>query len=536
MRRIPVPAALVLVLVMASPAVAAPRAPMVLPGDAAAASVRADAATWLIGAKPGRAAQAIARRHGARRTGSAATGAHVVAKGRARALAAALDAAGLLVYAEPNRLAERRQAVGADPLSPFARWREVVANPGIAPPPVTPASPILALIDTQADLAHPEFAGSGTVSLHPAGPYDAHGTATAAVAGAPVNGVGIVGIWPGMRTVNVGFAAGDITCDDSAQGIAQAIEVNAAVINMSYGSADVCYTEYVQIQYAIGKDIIPVASAGNEFAQGNPLDFPASLPHVVTVAAVNPDGSPTYFSNANAAMDLAAPGAGIVTAVPAAFDGDGTPDGYTSLDGTSFSAPMVAAVATWVKAARPNLSGGQVADVLRDSATDLGEPGYDPSTGYGLVSVANALTVEARPNDPLEPNDDIDWVNGRLFTSPDRAVFNGSRRRPVGFDAALDIAEDPDDVYRIVLPGGARARVTLQVDYGAADLLVFGSKARRVDSARYRVARSRRSGRRTERLTIRNSTARKRTYYVAARSDPRARRLDAGYTLSLRRL
>ncbi|HYI98713.1 MAG TPA: hypothetical protein VEX36_03390, partial [Thermoleophilaceae bacterium] len=121
MRRIPVPAALVLGLVMASPAVAAPRAPMVLPGDAAAASVRADAATWLIGAKPGRAAQAIARRHGARKTGSAATGAHVVAKSRARALAAALDAAGLLVYAEPNRLAERRQAVGADPLSPFAR-------------------------------------------------------------------------------------------------------------------------------------------------------------------------------------------------------------------------------------------------------------------------------------------------------------------------------------------------------------------------------------------------------------------------------
>jgi hypothetical protein len=78
--------------------------------------------------------------------------------------------------------------------------------------------------------------------------------------------------------------------------------------------------------------------------------------------------------------------------------------------------------------------------------------------------------------------------------------------------------------------------VTLQVDYGAADLLVFGAKARRVDSARFRVGRSRRSGRRTERLTIRNSTARKRTYYVAARSDPRARRLDAGYTLSLRRL
>ncbi len=49
---------------------------------------------------------------------------------------------------------------------------------------------------------------------------------------------------------------------------------------------------------------MPVAAAGNEFAEGNPLEFPASLPHVLTVAAVGPDLASSFFSNTSAAIDL----------------------------------------------------------------------------------------------------------------------------------------------------------------------------------------------------------------------------------------
>ena len=100
------------------------------------------------------------------------------------------------------------------------------------------------------------------------------------------------------------------------------------MINMSYGSQALCYTEYVALQLAVARGIVPVAAAGNEFAEGNPLEFPASLPHVLTVAAVGRDLQPSYFSNANAAIDLSAPGEGIMTAVPPAHDGDGVADGY----------------------------------------------------------------------------------------------------------------------------------------------------------------------------------------------------------------
>ena len=102
---------------------------------------------------------------------------------------------------------------------------------------------------------------------------------------------------------------------------------------MSYSSPSRCAAEWVQIYFAVAKGIIPVAAAGNEFESGNPLEFPASLPHVVTVAATTPDDKSAVFSNANNAIDLSAPGVDIMTAVPPALDSDGAQDGYRAAVG-----------------------------------------------------------------------------------------------------------------------------------------------------------------------------------------------------------
>ena len=51
-----------------------------------------------------------------------------------------------------------------------------------------------------------------------------------------------------------------------------------------------------------------VAAAGNEYDLGNPVEYPASLNHVLTIAGSNEADEPAYFSNANDAVDLAAPG------------------------------------------------------------------------------------------------------------------------------------------------------------------------------------------------------------------------------------
>ena len=141
---------------------------------------------------------------------------------------------------------------------------------------------------------------------------------------------------------------------------------------MSYGSPSRCAAEWVQIYFAVAKGIIPVAAAGNEFEQGNPLEFPASLPHVVTVAATTRGrqeraASPTPTTRST----CRAPGVDILTAVPPALDGDGAPDGYEPLSGTSFSAPMVSAAMAWVRAARPELTPDRVVQAVRLSARDV---------------------------------------------------------------------------------------------------------------------------------------------------------------------
>jgi Subtilase family len=514
-------------LLVAPPAAAAVEPPMSLPGDARAASVRAEHATWIVGARPGRAARALARRHGARAIGARGTGGYVIARGRARAFAGSLRERGLLVYAQPNTLARPLQAVPDDPLSvPPDAWRARVADRALVPPPVTPQSPLIALVDSQLDPSHAEFQGGATSTLPQLPVTSSHGTATASVAAAPVNGVGIVGVWPGARALNVPLPDA-ITCARSAEQIGAAIEQGAAVINMSYGSEAPCFPEYVAIQNAVARGIVPVAAAGNEFAEGNPTEFPASLPHVLTVAAVGPDLRSSFFSNENAAIDLSAFGEQIMTAVPAAHDADGVRDGYERQSGTSFAAPMVAAAAAWVRAARPELSGDQVAQAVRLSATDIGRPGWEPDTGFGLLSVGNALAVRRPPRDPAEPNDDMVWVDGRAFGRPDRFVYAGRRAR---LTALLDSFEDPADVYRVRLR--PRSRVRVSADPTRSDDVALASYRSSARSLRARpLARSARRGRRTESITLRNRSRRARAFYVAVAIQPGSRDLDAAYAL-----
>jgi hypothetical protein len=510
-------------------AAAAPslKLPMSLPGDASAAAVKADRANWLVGANSNAAARPLAARYRARPL-AGGTG-FLVPAAKARAFAAALRARGALGYAQANGYKHRFQAVQPDPFD--NGWRDRIADPNLAPPPVTPTSPLITLVDAELDPSHPEFQGGNVSTLGGLGVTNLHGTATAAVAAAPKNGVGIVGVWPGARALNVPLPE-SITCAASAEGISRAIQAGAAVINMSYGSRGLCVPEYYAIEQAVRQGIVPVAAAGNENEDGNPAEFPASLPHVLTVAATDLANRPAGFSNRNAAVDLSAPGVGIVTAVPVGLDEDGTKDGYMALSGTSFSAPMVAAAVAWVRQARPDLTADQVAQVIRLSANDVGRKGWDAQSGFGVLSVGNALAKAPPPADPQEPNDNVEFVNG---ARPPKAPFVFSGRRKGSLKALIDAFEDPRDVYRIKLRRHSRARVIVKPAFGNPQLQVFSSASRTVaGTSKHRVARSRRSGRRTERVTIRNRGNGTHVFYVVV-SVQKGGTLDAGYGMTVRR-
>jgi subtilisin family serine protease len=326
----------------------------------------------------------------------------------------------------------------------------------------------------------------------------------------------------------------EIRCADSVAGIASAIAQGAAVINMSYGATAPCFAEYLQLQLATAKGITLVAAAGNEFQGGNPLLFPASLPHVLTVAAVDASLKPAFFSSASAAVDISAPGVGILTATPTQFDDDGTADGYEAVTGTSFSAPMVAAAAAWLRAAKPRLTVDQVAQTLRGSARDLGRRGWDSATGYGLLSMGRALSRATPANDPHEPNDDMAWVDGRALGRVDSAIWRGGRPRRLS--ALVDKYEDPADVYRITLPARATVRVTLQPRFGDPDLAAFTRSATSTLDDEQLIGRSRRNGRRKDALTLRNPSRRSRGAYMVVSIDHGTRTLNARYDLSVRRV
>lgn len=326
----------------AKPAGATWSPPRLLPGDAQATGAnQADSDTWLVGGTPDRSSHRIAAQFGGERLGKG-SGTYRVARSRARSFVEALRAAGRYQFSEPNWLA-RSSAFPLDPLSGSQWGLGAIGALPLTPPPVSASSPLLGILEGSF-FEHPDTQGIGLFGSAAQSASDAdalHGTEVASVAAAPANGTGMVGVWPGARTAV--FSSSPF-CADKVDSIYAAVEAGARVLNMSYAyPGGGCFAHYVATQQAFGANVVSVAAAGNEFAEGNPADDrPATDAHVITVAALDPDLSTSFFSNANLSVDLSAPGNGVLVAVPPVYDDDGNPDGYRAVAGTSYEpCPLV---------------------------------------------------------------------------------------------------------------------------------------------------------------------------------------------------
>jgi subtilisin family serine protease len=373
-----------------------------------------------------------------------------------------LRAAGLVRYAQAERRLRpavvRRSLL--DPLESQEWWLPDIGAAQATPP--GPGVPIT-VVDTGIDLTHPEFAGRpNTVALNTQSVVDSnedfHGTAVASVAAAPENGAGIVGVYP--QAVLHSYDAdlsGDLTDSDIIDAIEASIAVGPSVINLSLGGTEFDPALQDEIYSAFRHGSLVVAASGNSRDEGNPANFPADMAHVLTVAATTQTDSSAFFSSSSDGVDLAAPGVGILSAVPLRYSASG----YEPLDGTSFSAPMVSAAAAWVWTARPTLDVTQLFDVMRLSARDIETPGFDAETGFGLLNIPAALAYPTPLKDPEEPNDDIDLVKpGALFPTGEPPLTTPAKRN-ASIHARLDFTEDPDDVYRIWVPAGYTATVSV---------------------------------------------------------------------------
>jgi subtilisin family serine protease len=168
---------------------------------------------------------------------------------------------------------------------------------------------------------------------------------------------------------------------DVVRAIYYAADMGARVINMSF-SCDCSSRELASaISYAWMRGVVLVASVGNNGS--NVSLFPATYSQVIGVASTNLDDTPAPFTNYGPSVDVAAPGAGIISTFP----GGKWAAGW----GTSFSAPMVAGEAALL------LQRGVFPFVIQWRITagtaDITQTrGYKP-IGHGRIDLLKALSA-----------------------------------------------------------------------------------------------------------------------------------------------
>ena len=342
--------------------------------------------------------------------------------GRRTAALRALRRSRAVRYAEPSR---RLRALDASDPGRAQQWGLDALGVGAAWALSRGAGVVVAVVDTGVAPA-PDLAGRLLPGWNViAGSGDAtddngHGTHVAGtVAEVEGNGLAESGVAPEASILPVKVLAADGTGSDVdvAAGIVWAADHGARIVNLSLGGSEASTVLADAVAYARGKDVLVVAAAGND---GGTVGVPARLAGVLAVGAVDAALVRAPFSAGGRALDLVAPGVGILQQT---LDGAG---GYAdrSFSGTSMATPHVAGVAALALAAGRATTALGLSRLLTRTARDLGLPGRDAAYGAGLVQADAALGASWRYP---ERNGE-----SRPFLSADRTGAMAARARRTG--------------------------------------------------------------------------------------------------------
>jgi thermitase len=157
--------------------------------------------------------------------------------------------------------------------------------------------------------------------------------------------------------------------------IVKATDLGARVINVSLGSSGSAPILEAAVRYAQSRHVIIVAAAGNE--QQNALSMPAGIPGVLSVGAVDANGTQAYFSNSGPGLTLVAPGVGIISgyAENKLVIGSGTSQA------TAITSGVVASLLS------RGYHGSNIIPLLTRTAKPLGIP--KEAVGAGLIQVTH---------------------------------------------------------------------------------------------------------------------------------------------------
>lgn len=258
----------------------------------------------------------------------------------------------------------------------------------------------IAILDTGIS-AHPDLNVVGGTNCTGGTSYaddDGHETHVAGSAAAKDNSFGVVGVAPGARLygVKVLDSGGNGNYSTLICGVdwvtARAGTIDVA--NMSLAgkvSPSTCASDpfHQAICNSVAAGVTYTVAAGNLGADASNF-VPASFDEVIAVSALN-DRDDTFasFSNYGSVIDIAAPGANILSTL--------NTGGYGYSSGTSMASPHVAGAAALVVASRGRIGPAAVKSDLQSTKQNIALPGDPDGTNECVLYVGNGFSTTPPP-------------------------------------------------------------------------------------------------------------------------------------------
>ena len=234
-----------------------------------------------------------------------------------------------------------------------------------------------------------------------------HGTFIAGILAANNDGLGIVGVAPGIKIMDLKiwyyYSTGNddsewASRDDIGRAIQYAVDNGADIISCSFSSKKDFFEKLSSVKYydemeaAVNQGVVIVASAGNY--NSDTKGYPACFDFVIAVGATDINNDRASYSSYGSWVELVAPGGDGVDGVESHKINSTCVDGtYRTGFGTSYSAPIVAGVVALMKSVDNTLTPKIIRTILQRTAVDLGDTGKDKYFGYGLVDAFAAVTM-----------------------------------------------------------------------------------------------------------------------------------------------
>ncbi len=385
------------------------------------------------------------------------------------------------------------------------------------------------VLDTGVDDLHPDLKANfdaaksascayGKADVRPGAwrPVGEHGTHVAGTIAGAKNGIGMVGVAPGVKVSSIRVAEAGSQLffpENTVCAFMFAADKGVSVTNNSYYTDPWLYNcptdkdqdaiaEAVRrsVAYSDSKGVVNIAAAGNEnddlanktedpsspddstpadrTVTNDCISLPTELPNVVVVASVGPTSAKSPFSNfGEGKISLAAPGQAVYSTVPGG--------GYKLLDGTSMASPHVAGVAALLRSADPKLNPAQVRARLAQQANDLacppaasgecsGSAGNNSYYGEGLVDAAEAVgAASAQPQGAISVTQPSEQLGvGGIPAVPLLLKGTGGTGdisySASGLPPGLSIDAERGWITGVLAPGAGRFKVTVTARDGEA--------------------------------------------------------------------